>query len=321
MPSRQRFSSSLHGSVSRRGEFYCQISGRAVIHPDSVCPSIIPQMRKGVNHRAPALLVAAALIVISARLAPCQCTIGFAATAPIMASPSEQMPAYEVATIKPWDGNGFAMPLRFYIQRAFGISPNIAGRIIGPDWINSARYVIQAKPPDAIASAMQNMTIAERMKETQLMMQSLLADRFQLKAHFETREMPVYELVLAKGGSKLKEGSDPTKRRVVVGESAIRATAATISVIVDTLECAPDIGGREVVDKTGLTGTYDFSLRWTPLQTAAAPGDGNGSPSPADAGGASLFTAIEEQLGLKLVPAKGSAQVLVIDRIEQPSPN
>jgi bla regulator protein BlaR1 len=261
------------------------------------------------------------LILISARLAPCQCTIGFAATAPVMASPSEQMPAYEVATIKPWDGNGFAMPLRSYIQRAFGISPNIAGRVIGPDWINTARYVIQGKPPDARASAMQNMTIEERMKETGLMMQSLLADRFQLKTHFETKEMPVYELVLAKGGSKLKEDSDPTKRRVAVGGSTIRATAAPISVIFDALECAPDVGGREVVDRTGLTGSYDFSLRWTPLQTAAAPGDGNGSLSPADAEGASLFTAIEEQLGLKLVPAKRSAQVLVIDHIERPSPN
>jgi uncharacterized protein (TIGR03435 family) len=238
-----------------------------------------------------------------------------------MATPSEQMPAYEVATIKPWDGNGFAMPLRSYIQRAFGVSPNIAGRVIGPDWINNARYVIQAKPPDAIVSAMQNMTIEERMKETHLMMQSLLADRFRLKAHFDTREMPVYELVLAKGGSKLKEDSDPTKRRVAVGESLIRATAAPISVILDALECAPDLGGREVVDRTGLTGTYDFSLKWTPLQTTAAPGDGNRSLSSADAGGASLFTAIEEQLGLKLVPAKGSAQVLVIDHIEQPSPN
>ncbi len=278
-------------------------------------------MRKRDNHRALTLLVAAALMVISTRLAPCQCSIGFAATTPVMASPSEQMPAYEVATIKPWDGNGFAMPLRSYIQRAFGISPNIAGRVIGPDWINTAKYVIQAKAPEAIAAAMQKMTNEERMKETDLMMQSLLADRFQFKAHFETREMPVYELVLAKGGSKLKEDSDPTKRRVALGGSMIRATAAPIRVMFDALECAPDVGGREVVDKTGLTGTYDFSLRWTPLQAAAAPGGESGSASSPDAEGVSLFTAIEEQLGLKLVPAKGSVQVLVIDHIEQPSPN
>jgi uncharacterized protein (TIGR03435 family) len=278
-------------------------------------------MKERENYRALALLVAAALIVISARLAPGQCVIDLSGTAPVMASPSERMPAYEVATIKPWDGNGFAMPLRSYIQRAFGIPPNVAGRVIGPDWINTAKYAIQAKPPDAIAVAMQKMTNEERMKETHLMMQSLLADRFQLKAHFETREMPVYELVLAKGGSKLKEDSDLTKRRAAMGASAIRATAAPISVMLDALECAPDIGGREVVDKTELTGTYDFSLRWTPLQAAAAPGGESGGASLPDAEGASLFTAIEEQLGWKLVPAKGSAQVLVIDHIWQPSPN
>ena len=215
-------------------------------------------MRKTENYRFLTLMVAAALMVVSARLAPCQCVIGFGATAPVMASPSEQRPAYEVATIKPWDGNGFAMPLRTYIQRAFGISPNVAGRVIGPDWINTAKYVIQAKPPEAIAIAMQKMTNAERMKENGLMMQSLLADRFQFKAHFETREMPVYELVLAKGGSKLKEDSDPTKRRAAVGGTMIQATAVPISIMFDALECAPDVGGREVVDKTGLTGTYSL---------------------------------------------------------------
>jgi uncharacterized protein (TIGR03435 family) len=278
-------------------------------------------MWKGENRRAPTLLVATALILISARLAPCQCAIGLTGATPVMASPSEQVPAYEVATIKPWDGKGFAMPLRSYIQRAFGISPNIAGRVIGPDWIKTERYVIQGKLPDTIASAMQSMTTEERTKETLLMMQSLLADRFQLKAHFETREMPVYELEVAKGGSKLKEDTDATKRRFAVGGSTIRATAAPITVISNALECAPDVDGREVVDRTGLTGTYDFSLSWTPLQAAAASADGNGNLLPADAGGASLFAAIVEQLGLKLVPAKRSAQVLVIDHIEQPSPN
>jgi len=238
-----------------------------------------------------------------------------------MASPSEQMPAYEVATVKPWDGKGFAMPLQSYIQQAFGISPNIAGRVIGPDWIKTARYVIQGKSPDSVTSAVQSMTIEERMKVNLLMMQSLLADRFQLKAHFEIREMPVYELTLAKGGSKLKEDSDLTKRRFAVGGSTIRATAAPINVIFNALECAPDVGGREVVDRTGLTGNYDFSLSWTPLETAAVPGEEHGSLSSANGGGASLFTAIEEQLGLKLVPAKRMAQVLVIDHIEQPSPN
>jgi bla regulator protein BlaR1 len=241
-----------------------------------------------------------------------------------MAAPSEQMPAYEVATIKPGQLNvpgGRGVALRGYIQQAFGIPPNISGSIIGPDWINSTRYVIQGKAPDSIRDAMQAMTLAERMKENDLMMQSLLADRFQLKAHFETREMPMYELVPAKGGSKLTEDSDPTKRLMTFGASRFRAGASPIRMLTDLLECAPDVGGREVVDKTGLTGTYDISLTWTPLQATAAAGGGeSGSPPPPDAP-PDIFTAIEEQLGLKLVPTKGQGKVLVIDHIEQPSAN
>lgn len=269
-------------------------------------------------------LVAGALIAISGQLAPCQsCSISMepSTTQPFMAAPSEKMPAYEVATIKPAEPNGFRPPLRVYIQRAFGIPPNIIGRVIGPDWINSTKYAIQGKPPDSIRDVMQTMTNADRMKEEDLMMQSLLADRFQLKAHFETREMPAYELVLAKGGSKLTEDSDPTKRRVAVGGSMIRATAAPIHILIDVLECAPDVGGREVIDKTGLSGTYDISLKWTQLQTAAAPGGGSGSPPSPSMEGASLFTAIEEQLGLKLVPTKSPGQVVVIDHVEKPSEN
>lgn len=273
------------------------------------------------NHGGLTLLVAGALIAISGRLAPCQtCYVQLSATPPVMASPAQQMPAYEVATIKPWDGKGFAMPLRVYIQMAFGMPPNTIGSVIGPDWINNARYVIQGKPQDSIEIAMQTMTTAERSKENELMQQSLLADRFQLKAHFETREMPLYQLVQAKGGSKLKEDPNPTKRGFAVGASAFRGSA-TIHALIDMLECNADIGGREVIDKTGLTGTYDFSLKWTPLQATATPGGESGSAPSANAEGASLFTAIEEQLGLKLVPIKGPGQVLVIDHIERPSEN
>lgn len=274
------------------------------------------------NDAALRWLTAGALIAFLAQLAPCQmCRVGAEATAPVMASSAEQMPAYEVATIKPWDGKGFATPLRFYIQGAFGISPNIKGSIIGPDWIDNTRYVIQGKPPDSIRDAMQSMKTAERMRENSLMQQSLLAERFHLKAHFETREMPVYELVLTKGGSKLKENPDPTKRQFAVGSSMIRGSAVPIHAVTEMLECSADVGGREVIDKTGLTGSYDISLKWTPLQTAAAPGGVSGSAPSAEVEGPSLFTALEEQLGLKLIPAKAAVKVLVIDHIEPPSEN
>jgi bla regulator protein BlaR1 len=271
------------------------------------------------NHRRLTLLAATALIAISTHVAPSQCMIGTSAIVPIRATPSDQMPAYEVATIKPWDGKGFAIPLRFYIDEAFGIPPNITARVIGPDWINNMRFVIKSKAPDAIRDAMQAMSPAEQSRENGLMMQSLLADRFKFKAHFETRELPVYELVLAKGGSKLKEDSDITKRRLRVGNPLV-LPASPIQFLIGVLECSPDIGGREVVDKTGLTGSYDISLKWAPLQTAPTD-SGAGATAPSPDEGASLFTAIQEQLGLKLVPAKAPSEVLVIDRIEQPTPN
>lgn len=269
------------------------------------------------------ILVAGTLIAMSGRLALCQASSSPppAATPPSVAASLAQTPAYEVATIKPWDGTGFCRPLRVYIQEAFGISPNTTGWVIGPDWISSARYVIHGKPPDAIQDAMQTMTAAERKREVELMMQSLLWDRFKLKAHFETREMPVYELVPAKGGPKLKENPDANASRVAVGSSTINGKAAPMHLFIDVLESVPDIGGRVVIDKTGLTGNYDFSLRWTPLDATADAGGDRGPAPPAGAEDASLFTAIEEQLGLKLVWTKGPGQVLVIDQIERPSEN
>jgi len=252
------------------------------------------------------VLVAGVWIAMSCGLA-----VGQAGPAP------DQTPAYEVTTVKPFSGNGSGPPLRGYIQSAFGIPPNAIGWVIGPDWINSASYMIQGKAPDSIRDAMQTMTPEERTKEVRAMEQSLLADRFKLKAHFETREMPTYQLVFAKGGSKLKESPDSTKMRAAVGISSINGTALTMRNFTNMLTSEPELGGRLVVDKTGLGGAYDLSLKWAPMQ-ATAPG--GASPSP-DADGPSLFTAIEEQLGLKLVPTKGPGQVLVIDHIERPSEN
>jgi uncharacterized protein (TIGR03435 family) len=278
---------------------------------------------RGYENRGGLMLLVGALIAISGRFAPCQTNAvpPSVASTPVKVAPSDQMAAYEVATIKPWDGQGFAMPLRVYIQLAFGIPPNRIGCVIGPDWINSARYVIQAKPPDSIRDAMKPMTTAEAAKEIERMRQSLLADRFQLKAHFETREMPIYQLVLAKGGSKLKENRDSTKSWILPGASAIKANAAPITALIGTLESAPDIGGRAVIDKTGLSGLYDISLKWTPMDATALPGGGSDSTPSTDAEGASLFTAIQDQLGLKLVSAKGPVQVLIVDHIERPSEN
>jgi uncharacterized protein (TIGR03435 family) len=132
--------------------------------------------------------------------------------------------------------------------------------------------------------------------------------------------MPVYQLVLAKGGSKLKEAADPAKHQFGIGSSTIRGSLA-IHDLIGILESMPDIGGREVIDKTGLTGTYDLLLKWAPMEAASTPGGQSGTTPSPDAESTSLFTAIEEQLGLKLVSAKAPVDVLVVEHIERPSDN
>ena len=187
------------------------------------------------------------------------------------------------------------------------------------------------------------------------MKQSLLADRFKLKVHFEMREMPVYALVVAKGGSKVKAtdpnvstaplyfppsggAADPAQRSIqyantfgpnhrlfVTGgtQGGLQMTAKGMSMdnVAQSLqEVVGDFGGRTIVNRTGLDGQYDFTLKWTSQQTASAPvADADGAAVESDA--PSIFTALEEQLGLKLVPAKGMVEVIVIDHIERPSEN
>ena len=242
------------------------------------------------------------------------------------------LPSYEVATIKPWDGTGYGWPLRNYIATAFNIPYSSVTRLIGPDWINKKSYVIRGKVPDSIQEAMKKMPPKERWNETRLMQQSLLAERFKLKAHIETREMPIFELVLAKGGSKMKEVPPSTTGGTSMGPTGqmnqLKGVAATIDAVIAMLMIDSEIDGRTVIDKTGLTGSYDIKLKWVPARLAglATPGalvlPANYGPAPSpDTEGPSLNTALQEQLGLKLVPTKGPVEVLVIDNIELPTEN
>ena len=221
--------------------------------------------------------------------------------------------SFEVASIKPWDGTGFGIAPLSYIKLAFGVPVNSAGLVIGPDWINNTRYVIETKPPDSVRDAMKTMTAEQRDKINQQMQQSLLADRFKMKAHFETRQMPEYELVVAKGGEKMKENPDRTHSGYTWSATGIIGTSVPVPALTNALMATSDIGGRVVIDKTGLTGRYDISLKWASISST--------SPGAGDPDSVSLFTAIQEQLGLKLVPTKGPVQVLVIDHIERPSAN
>jgi uncharacterized protein (TIGR03435 family) len=242
-------------------------------------------------------------------IAPCQ-------TASPAQPAGQSAPAYEVATIKP--GQGFALTLRMYILSAFGMQLQSTAQLIGPDWISTTRYSIHGKPPDSLEEAMNKMTGKERDRQEQLMMQSLLADRFKLKYHIETRDLRGYQLLVAKGGPTMKEDPDATKARAMSRTNGLKGTAVTMDNLVMLLGDEPELEGYPLTNNTGLTGRYDIALNWTPL-TAASSGNDAAASSSTDA--PPLFIALQEELGLKLVVAKTPAKVVVIDHIELPSPN
>jgi uncharacterized protein (TIGR03435 family) len=254
---------------------------------------------------------------------------------------TDPLPSFEVATIKPRDSKVMMMPpgsrdivrtmgtARVLVAHAYNVTSATAQRVLGgPNWIDDndkAVYVVEGKIPEDLYAELQKMTADERSKQTSLMLQSLLADRFKLKVHFETHELPVYELVLAKGGSKLKENSNPAAGNAVIHNKGqlheLQGKAVPVKVLIGMLMNPAEVGGRMVVDKTGLTGVYDVVFDWQPVQSSQGAGADAVMPASPDAIGPPLFEALEEQLGLKLVPAKDPVEIIVIDSIEKPSEN
>jgi uncharacterized protein (TIGR03435 family) len=234
-------------------------------------------------------------------------------------------PTFEVASIKPntslaMSGGSDVSPGRFVgkdvtAKRVIGVAfqPLLANQIVGgPDWINTDRFDIEAKASAGVSSA-----------QVRLMMQSLLADRFKLVTHRERRELPVYQLVMARAdgrlGEKLRSSHSDcvtldTRSLTPVGQptmpqcdftfadTALRGTGVTMEGLARELSFV----GRVVIDKTNVVGQFDFELEW------AAP------DVPSDTG-PSIFTAMQEQLGLRLEAARGPVDVLVIDHIERPT--
>jgi uncharacterized protein (TIGR03435 family) len=260
--------------------------------------------------------------------------------------PSGPLPSYEVATVKPLDpdaasslvrlppgGSLSPLSIRRYIMNAYGAvyPPQVVG---GPDWLNKDAYLINGKVPDDLESALQKMTREERNDQTRMMEECLLAGRFHLKAHFETRVLPVYELVPAKGGLKITEVPAPPERkpgdepmrprsddRLSPGSSMTTLNSNGLRVLngraiqmqLLTRIIVGDIGDRPIIDHTGFTGYFDITdLIWAPLGDASAPNEPDA---------ASLTGALKEKLGLRVVPAKDPIEVLVIDSIERPTPN
>jgi bla regulator protein blaR1 len=265
---------------------------------------------------------------------------------------------FEVVSIKRFDASGGArpqislspgrynfagMPLRLLFTQALGVPVD---RIVGlPDWIDTERYTITAKAPDGMTPL------------AKVLLSNLVKDRFKMATHTVTREMPVFNLVFARNdkrfGPALKETSAECRAAMSARLEAVQRGGPMPAAAPDGCKPAlinPGIAsfsgvpmaliaqsltqsvGRPVIDKTGLTGLYDYTLKWTPETGsgnltpfglppgALPPGAPPSTPTPlADPDAPNFFTAVQEQLGLKLESARGPVDVVVIDRLEKPA--
>jgi bla regulator protein blaR1 len=264
-------------------------------------------------------------------------------------------PTFEVASVKPNNsGDGRVMvqnqpggrftatnvTLRLLIRQAYQLQDfQITG---GPGWLNDDHFDIVAKADGTQQDAFVAQQRGGGPTPTQLMMRALLAERFNLVVHNETKDQPIYALILARSdgrlGPELKKsdtdcaaviaaargrggapppppGPAPCGIRIapgsmVLGGASLSQFATSLSMFV----------GRVVLDRTGLTGAFDLNLNWTPDQMPQRPPGAPDLP-PIDPNGPSIFTAVQEQLGLKLDSQRGPVEVLVIDRAEHPTPN
>jgi uncharacterized protein (TIGR03435 family) len=243
---------------------------------------------------------------------------------------SEAMLNYMFVRAQPGGRLTATAPVKLLIQNAYSLQPfQIVG---GPSWVESDRYEIDAK---AEGNPPREQLLA--------MLQPLLAERFHLQTHRETRELPVYALVVSKGGSKLpspQDGSctkqDPNSAPILpppgtpppCGRIVVRASPAGVRMLggqvplSEFIRVLSTVMGRTVLDRTGLTATYDISVGFTPDSLAAGlPPLNIPSAGASDSAPPSIVTAIQEQLGLKLESTKGPVNVLVIDRVERPTAN
>ena len=260
--------------------------------------------------------------------------------------------AFEVASVKHHEGGDGSMrmdgpdpsqyvatnlPVKLLIEVAYGVKDfQVSG---GPSWIESERFDINAKVDDSTAERLRNLSLDEQRAQKFLMLQTLLADRFKLQISRVSKELPADALVVVKNGPKLKEvpadepasapempmpgitlpGLKPGNSRISIssGKETFEARALPISKLVDFLSRSQD---RMMIDQTGLKGTYDFTLQFAvergplapPLQTDAA-----AEPSDVE----TLRVAIQDQLGLKLESTKVPVDTIVVDHVEEPTPN
>jgi uncharacterized protein (TIGR03435 family) len=245
---------------------------------------------------------------------------------PLKPMAADANPVFAVATIKPSNpnlpGRGFRVqpgqfstfntPLSALITFAYDLqSKQVTG---GPSWLDSEKYDIVARP-DGEGQPNE--------KQWKIMVRKLLADRFKLAFHRDTKELSVYALSVAKGGSKLTPSEGDPNGLPGIGFGPFGRVAARNANMVDFAHLMQNTAlDRPIVDQTGLSGRYDFTLSWVPDEFQYPDFKVSGGPQiPANTEGVDLFTAIQQQLGLKLDATKAPAEVLVIDHAEKPSEN
>jgi bla regulator protein blaR1 len=242
------------------------------------------------------------------------------------------------------------MSLRALVKAAYNV--RLDDQLIGgPDWMNREYFDIEAKADPSMVKTINKLGAYQAIEQFDFMLQSLLEERYQLKVSTRMQDLPAYGLVVAKGGPKLKSvqvspevaasptppppapppppvnGAVPTLTEPQgdmypglrkTGPNQVTATGFRMSWLADWLLAQEDGENRVVVDQTGLKGNYDFVLNGISVNPSAVLG---ATPAPPDEQTISIFTALQEQLGLKLIPIKAPAEVLVIEHAERPSAN
>jgi bla regulator protein BlaR1 len=274
--------------------------------------------------------------------------------APAIRAQSQPDFKYEVASIKlskPRTGDGMFFtgmrdtpdgfvatnaPLLYLVQSAYMVNkPQISN---APSWLSSELYDVDAKMDSSVVDAFQKLSSDEQKNVRRKMLQALLADRMKLVVHNDPKETAIFSLVIAKNGFKLQD----SKRASVPADGASVATGgrgpgggmsmgSEDGMIVATFRETPMsyiaiwLTGQlraPVTDKTGLTGVYDFKLKWMPERGhRAVPPDGQPAAESSDPAGPTLSDALQDQLGLKLESGKGLVDGIAIDHIEKPSGN
>jgi uncharacterized protein (TIGR03435 family) len=223
--------------------------------------------------------------------------------------------SFEVASIRPHEGRVAVVSSTISGPRVRVVAYGLTGLLMEaydmkyyqlsglPSWADSDRFDIDAK-----GEGDGTLTKAQAKQ----MLQTLLAERFQVKVHRETRELPVYALVVGKNGPKLKESVAEKFSLSMRGTQGVEITVSKGSMEQLATQLSGSGAERPVLDKTGLTGTYDYTLNWIPERDGAPPPDSNG---------VILSIAVQEQLGLKLESLKAAIEILVIDHAAKPSGN